>query len=125
MSFWSDWPTAAHGAVLVSFWHLAWMPANSGTPTDWLHSLPGDLVEVHCTCSPNVAAERFRRRNRHAGHLDQRRDSSRLDAQIATYIEAGPIGLEHIVTVETDQPIDVAKVIGKLRPFVPTYDHDP
>ena len=65
-----------------------------------------------------MAAERFRHRNRHADHLDQHRDSSQLDAQIAAHIEAGPIGLEHVITVETDQLVDVAKVIGELRRFV-------
>jgi hypothetical protein len=43
---------ASRGAVLVSFWHLDGMAADSGTPTEWLSEWPGVVVNVHCDCDP-------------------------------------------------------------------------
>ncbi|MBV8732241.1 MAG: AAA family ATPase, partial [Acidobacteriia bacterium] len=64
---------ASEGAILVSFWHLPGMAADSGTPTAWLSELAGTIVNVHCVCGPEIAAERFFRRRRHSGHLDTAR----------------------------------------------------
>jgi adenylylsulfate kinase-like enzyme len=52
----------AYGAVLVNWWHHDWAARH----------LPGlgPLVEVHCRCPAETAADRFRRRRRHPGHLD-------------------------------------------------------
>src|SRR5437899_1901341 len=36
--------TASNGAVLASFWHLPGMPADSGTPTEWLATLSKQVV---------------------------------------------------------------------------------
>jgi predicted kinase len=58
------------GAVLVSFWKHPQSTSASGTPTSWLNALPGPVVEVHCVCTPETAAQRFLARQRHAGHLD-------------------------------------------------------
>jgi AAA domain len=62
--------TLSNGAVLSSFWHLPGMPAESGTPTDWLCDRSHRLVNLHCACEPEVAARRFQERRRHPGHLD-------------------------------------------------------
>ena len=61
---------ASDGAVLVSHWCLPGMPLNSGTPTDWISELSNNVVNVHCVCEAEVAAERYARRKRHPGHLD-------------------------------------------------------
>ena len=60
----------SNGAILVSFWHLDGMAVESGTPVDWIPALGGTIAHVHCHCEPEVAAERFRTRRRHPGHLD-------------------------------------------------------
>jgi hypothetical protein len=62
--------SSLNGAILVSFWHQAGMAADSGTPTDWLSRLEGAIVNVHCVCPAEIAAERFVGRVRHPGHLD-------------------------------------------------------
>jgi chloramphenicol 3-O-phosphotransferase len=62
--------SASEGAVLVSFWHLPGMPADSGTSTRWLRELSAHVVNIHCVCEPELAAERFLQRKRHDGHLD-------------------------------------------------------
>jgi len=68
----------SEGAVLVSFWHVAGMPEDSGTPTAWIGSLSSQVVNILCECPPHLAAERFSRRHRHPGHLD--REKARNDA---------------------------------------------
>jgi DNA-binding NarL/FixJ family response regulator len=61
---------AFRGAILVSFWRLAGMSPTEGTPVEWLLALPAPLITIRCSCEPEVAAERFRQRMRHPGHLD-------------------------------------------------------
>src|SRR5438093_420942 len=74
---------ASDGAVLVSFWHLAGMPADSGTPTGWLSGLSDRIVHVHCICPPEVAAARFFERRRHPGHLDTESSYAQIVANLA------------------------------------------
>ena len=62
--------TRSNGAILVSFWRMPGMPLDSGTPTDWLHAPSHYLVNVHCACELEIAANRFLQRRRHPGHLD-------------------------------------------------------
>ena len=50
---------ASGGAVIVSFWHVPGMTADSGTPAHWLADLPGPVVHVQCVCAPEIAAARF------------------------------------------------------------------
>jgi len=73
---------ASGGVVGISFWHVPGMPPDSGTPTQWLTELPGAVVNLHCECPPPVAAERFVRRTRHAGHLDGTRSAADARASI-------------------------------------------
>ena len=65
-----DRAMASDGALLVSFWRARGMPPDSGTSTGWFSRLSGRLVNLHCRCTPEIAAERFFRRVRHPGHLD-------------------------------------------------------
>src|SRR5687768_6400900 len=62
--------TSSNGAIVASFWRLAGMPSNSGTPTDWLDAPSHDVVNVHCACDLEVAASRFVQRRRQPGHRD-------------------------------------------------------
>ena len=64
------------GACLVSWWRPRGTTARSGTPTEWLSTLPAPIVEVHCRCSVSTAVERFLTRQRHPGHLDSSRTRS-------------------------------------------------
>ncbi len=71
------------GAILVSFWRQPGMPPHSGTPTDWLPGLSRRIVNLHCECSPAIAASRYAHRRRHAGHLD----GGRLHDEVLTSIQ--------------------------------------
>ncbi|MFD8974654.1 MULTISPECIES: AAA family ATPase [Streptomyces] len=87
-------------AVLVNWWHRDTAPGR-------LRALGGRLVEVHCACDTALAAERFRARARHPGHLDRELTAEQLDGRVAAWAaQAGPLGLgERPVVVDTTRPV--------------------
>jgi hypothetical protein len=104
---------ASNGAVLVSFWRREELSATSGTPTGWLRSLP-NVVEVHCACSPAVAAQRFLARTRHPGHGDATRHGDDVATQLEALAVLGPLTLGRVVRVDTEDVIDVEALIAEL-----------
>jgi hypothetical protein len=103
------------GAVLASFWRHSQASGESGTPTGWLSSLSGKVVEVHCACSPAIAAERFAARKRHDGHLDRNKSRDELVAAFVQLAAHGPLGLGPLVNVETGLEIDFDGVLRQLE----------
>ena len=103
------------GAIVCSFWHGAGMAPDSGTPTDWLVTLPGAIVNVHCACPPDIAAERFLRRTRHAGHLDRVRSPADVIASIAALAAAGPPAIHERITVDTTRPVEITALCRDVQ----------
>ena len=103
------------GAVITSWWRHPSSRLDSGTPVEWLSSLPGIVIELHCICSPQVAAERFLSRKRHAGHLDHLK--SRVDVLPSFQQQAalGPLGIARVVEVNTEQRVDVPVLIDQIH----------
>ena len=98
---------ALKSGVLVSFWRPVGQTVSYGTATDWIAELRTPVVELHCSCDPRVALQRFSQRNRHPGH----NDASRLDSlaqQLNELASLGPIGLRHCITVDTTDLRDIA-----------------
>ena len=106
---------SASGGVLVSWWRHPRSLAASGTPTQWLNSLHGALVEVHCVCAPPVAVERFLARKRHSAHLDGQRSRSQLLVQFNQHESLGPLGIGSLVQVGTDGAVDVGALLYKVN----------
>jgi len=102
------------GAVLVSFWRHAGQ-TDGGTPSEWLRTLPGPLVEVHCDCPARLALERFSRRNRHPGHLDAARDRASLERKFDEYAVRGPLGLNTSIIVDTTEHPDAGALAARIR----------
>jgi hypothetical protein len=102
------------GAVLTSFWRHPQVSGESGTPTGWLSSLSGKVVEAHCVCSPAIAAERFLARKRHDGHLDRDKRREEVVAGFVQLAALGPLGLGSMVTVDTGGAIDFDGVLRQL-----------
>ena len=102
------------GAVLVSFWRLPEMPADSGTPTDWLCDPSHLVVNVHCVCSPEIAAERFSQRRRHPGHLDDVRSHAELVADLDALARLSPIDFGPRVEVDTTRELVLDDVVRKV-----------
>jgi predicted kinase len=78
-----------------------------------LRSLPGPLVEVHCSCPREVAVARYSARSptRHAGHLDADRQPDELWNEQNTR----PTGIAPGIVVDTTAPVDVATVVRQVR----------
>jgi hypothetical protein len=105
------------GAVLVSLWHVPGMPKDSGTPTDWLETLSGPLVHVHCTCPLEIAATRFVERRRHAGHLDNQRSYADVLESLRDLHALPPASIGLRIDVDTSrEPTDhLVEEIGRFR----------
>lgn len=106
---------SSDGAILVSFWHLPGMPSDSGTPTGWLASLSGRIVNVHCACALEVAADRFLQRSRHPGHRDSERS---LPDYLASLRALPPLPLSEIpqqICVDTSLEPNLSELVRDIR----------
>lgn len=98
--------SGSSGAVVVSWWKHPESNTDSGTPVEWLDGLPGPMVEVHCLCTPEVAADRFLARKRHPGHLDSQWSRHELITRFSEQAAHGPLYTDRAVCIRTDQPTD-------------------
>lgn len=103
------------GAILTSWWQHPRASSKSGTPTQWLSSLPFEAIEIYCVCSPEIAATRFAERRRHAGHLDDQRKVSEIAAQFEEYAALGPLGIGSVVQVNTEGEVDLSALLPVIR----------
>lgn len=103
-------------AVVASHWRREELSVESGTPTAWLGELADTtVVEVHCGCTWDLAAERFLARDRHPGHHDSARSSADLVAQLQSLAALGPWGLGGLVEVDTSGAVDVNATAAAVR----------
>jgi glucokinase len=100
---------------VVSWWKHPRSQGDSGTPIEWLRELRKGIVEVHCECAPQLAVERFRRRERHPGHLDGRWSKEELLAQMTDAARLGPLQIGALVQVDTGGPIDFAALWEQVQ----------
>ena len=105
----------ATGGVLVSWWRHPHSAAESGTPMQWLASVPGALVEVHCLCAPLIAAKRFVARTRHPGHLDGQRTRAQLLVQFNEHAVHGPLGIGSVIEIRTDKTVNKSALLRQVN----------
>lgn len=105
-------------AVLVSHWKPLAESGESGTLTDWLSGAYPSLIEVYCSCPPEVALDRFLVRKRHPGHLDQQRDRNDLALQLRRFEKAYPLGIGPVVEVDTRTREDLQPSVEQVRLLV-------
>jgi gluconate kinase len=98
----------SQGAVIASWWRHPLSQAPSGTPNEWLSSLPGDLIELYCRCNPKTAAERFLARQRHPGHLDALKSPAEILASFEQSAAHGPYGIGRLIEIDTNLQPDMA-----------------
>lgn len=104
------------GAVLSSFWRRPELSTTSGTPTDWLATFPGVVVEVVCQCPLEMAVARFTRRVRHAGHGDDAKNSAVLSRQFADLAHLGALGVGRAtIAVDTTSDIDIPALAADIH----------
>jgi predicted kinase len=98
---------ASGGAVLENNFHRTLSLAR-------IQGLPGEVVEVFCRCSREVALSRYRARSkaRHPGHFDSHRTDDELWHDGVT----GPLGGGWpVIEVETNHPIDTFELVHTIR----------
>jgi hypothetical protein len=105
-------------AILVSFWHVAGMPADSGTPTAWLSNAAGQVINIHCVCAPTVAAHRFLARRRHPGHLDTSRKYTRLVTEFTGLAALGPPPFDQRIVVDTSSTFALSTLQDQIRIYL-------
>lgn len=105
---------ALPGAVIVSWWRHPHSASESGTPTEWLSSLAGELVEMHCVCSPSVAARRFVSRKRHPGHLDEQKSLAAVEASFEEQAALGPLKVGRVLEVNTEGSLRTGEILARL-----------
>jgi glucokinase len=106
---------AVDAAILVSFWRLPGMAAESGTPAGWLLEISHPLVHVHCACPPEIAAGRFLRRTRHPGHLDPEATYEETLSSLRELSRLAPLDLNPRTDLDTSQEYDLEAVISTIR----------
>lgn len=95
----------AGSALLESNFHRAFAHRFDG--------LGGPIVEVHCTCDPELARSRYASRRRHPCHFDLTYGLEMFDRWIA---DAGPLGLTGpLVTVDTTDAVDIGALAAAVR----------
>ena len=101
--------------VACSWWRHPKSAEASGTPIDWLATLPAPIVEIHCECSPAVAKARFFNRTRHPGHLDSHRSESSLLASLEERQYDGPLFGHAAIVVNTERSVNLEGVASRVR----------
>ena len=97
--------------VISSWWHHPLSSSQSGTEVDWLKDLGMTLIEVHCTCAPEIALQRYTSRQRHPGHFDNLRDPHYLLTQFMEASMLGPLFPNLALTYNTETVLDENAVI--------------
>jgi hypothetical protein len=109
-------------SVLTSWWRHPASLLETGTPVEWLASLPGVVLEVYCCCSPQVATERFLSRQRHKGHLDRLKTHAELLASFQQSADFGPLGVGPIIEVNTERNVDLSSLLAEIELALTTQD---
>jgi predicted kinase len=105
----------SESSVIASWWRHPASSIASGTRIDWLSDLKGELVEINCVCDPAIAAQRFKGRVRHGGHLDQVKSNTDLLASFEQQAALGPLGIGRLVQVKTEGTVELASVLSTIN----------
>jgi thymidylate kinase len=99
--------------VAVSFWRRHELSATTGTPIDRFPSRR-QMIEVWCDCDPAIALDRFFARERHPAHGDAARDRESTARQLRRLADLGPLGVGHLVIVDTSRTVDIEAMISDV-----------
>ncbi|MCM3871064.1 MAG: AAA family ATPase [Pyrinomonadaceae bacterium] len=100
--------------VVASWWRHPSSQVDSGTPVEWLASLPGVVIEIHCVCSPQMATERFLSRKRHEGHLDRLKTYDDVLVGFQQHAALGPLGIGQLVIVNTERSVELETLLDQI-----------
>ncbi|MFY0621822.1 MAG: AAA family ATPase [Pelagimonas sp.] len=100
--------------VLISHWRPNVPDEPGGTPTDWLSDHFDLLIEVHCPCGPDVAAQNFETRKRHASHLDALQTPDALRQRMHSLAPGYPLGIGTTIDSSCGGPDQIAATIRAM-----------
>jgi predicted kinase len=80
-------------------------------------ALQGRELEVYCRCSPEEASRRFRERAERERHHPAH-SVKRLSANSMREYDR-PFGLSPVIEIDTEQPVDTAEVVERIRRYWP------
>ncbi len=105
--------TSPEGAVLEANFHRS-------ASRPGIQALPGQIIEVFCSCDRQVALARYRNRSdqRHPGHFDEHRSDEELWNDEVTTPVAGAWA---VLEVDTNLPKDASVVVADIRRLVGTF----
>jgi predicted kinase len=115
------WSRRLGGASAEVFWRLA-AEARSAVLDNFFHrafarrleALRGPIVEVHCSCPPELALERYQSRQRHPCHFDTSYGVDMFDQWTRT--DSGPLALGGpLLEVDTTRDVVVADIAKWVR----------
>ncbi|MDI3335808.1 AAA family ATPase [Defluviimonas aestuarii] len=104
--------------ILVSHWRPRLGPTDTGTPTVWLETTFGRVIEVYCDCPPERAARRFLDRQRHPGHLDHLKDRAAICRQMEALNVGYPLDPGRVLSISADEviaPADLADLTTRIQ----------
>lgn len=101
--------------VLTSFWRFPGGQSTSGTPSEWLHALSDNIIEIHCQCEVTVALARFINRKRHPGHLDHLRTEADLTNQFKALCKNGPLQIGRVLIVNTSHQLKHVEIFEQIE----------
>ena len=87
-----------------------------------LRALPGDVVELFCRCSQDVAQARYRRRSgtRDAGYFDRVRTGDELwNDEISEPVAGG----WPVIEVDTNARVDMPRLVRRVREVMTRSSH--
>jgi predicted kinase len=123
-----EWSRRLGAAAMEVLWTLAAqsrravLEANFRPHSDYekskLIGLSANLVEVYCSCPPEVARDRYQRRAADSGHHAAHVTPTLDPALLAEFDQ--PIGVGKLIEVDTTRPINVEEltraILAELRP---------
>ena len=107
-----------NSAVLVSHWRPRGGSDESGTPTAWLGETYRSIVELYCSCPPEISAARFFSRRRHPGHLDVSRDQDQHVRWLRELAAGYPLGIGIPIEVNTEEQSNLLDLIARVKGIV-------
>ena len=122
------WSRTVGAAAMELLWVLARQPTavvleanvrpRSELERQRLLGLGRPVVEVHCSCPSEVAADRFRRRASAGDRHAVAHPLTSLTPELLAEFD-GPMGVGEVVQVDTTSPVDVADVADRVRCLLP------
>lgn len=121
------WSRTLGGAAMDLLWTLAALSPNvvleanfrptSDYERERLENLDRRIVEIHCSCPPDLAARRFAERARSPGHHRGAHPLTDLSPELLAEFP-GPVGLGEVLVVDTSAPVDQHALLARVSDII-------